>query len=45
MRLHRVPGPTILGLPVCRYGRGFEAKCWSLTATPVKEETGLTAWV
>ena len=45
MRLHRVPGPTILGLPVCRYGRGFVAECWSLTATPVKEETGLTAWV
>ncbi|HWT78288.1 MAG TPA: hypothetical protein VN648_05730, partial [Candidatus Methylomirabilis sp.] len=31
--------------PVCRYGRGFEAEYWSLTATPVKEETGLSPWV
>lgn len=45
MRLHRMPGPTILGLPVCRCGRGFEAGCWGLTATPVKEETGLSPWV
>lgn len=45
MRFHRMPGPTILGLPVCRCGRGFEAGCWGLTATPVKEETGLSPWV
>ncbi len=43
MRLHRVPGPAIWGLPVCRYNRGFEYR--SLTDTPVKEETGLSPWV
>ncbi|MGZ3488576.1 MAG: hypothetical protein ACXVBY_17135 [Isosphaeraceae bacterium] len=43
MRLYRMPGPTILGLPVCRCGRGFEAGCWSLTATPVKEENRLVS--
>ena len=45
MRLHRMPFPPILGLCVRHHGRGFEAGCWSLTDTPVKEESGLTPWV
>ena len=41
MRHHRVATPAILGLFLCRHGRGIEAGCWSLTDKPVKEETGL----